>query len=88
MSHDMNTQGNIEADNEPVRSTRRSADQAMAESCPNPDSFRRTRSGRAYSAPDRPTEQQRNTPTLRPRPPRTVQFDINVEVGESAAPLS
>ena len=83
----MNTQGNIEADNEPVRSTRRNADQAMAESCPNPDSFRRTRSGRAYSAPDRPTEQQRNTPTLRPRPPRTVQFDVNVEVGESAAPL-
>ena len=87
MSHEMNTQGNSEPDNEPVRSTRRNADQAMAESCPNPDSFRRTRSGRAYSAPDPPTEQQRNTPTLRPRPPRTVQFDVNVEVGESAAPL-
>ena len=54
MSHDMNTQVNSEPDNEPVRPTRRNADQAMAESCPNPDSSRRTRSGRAYSAPERP----------------------------------
>ena len=82
----MNTQGNSEPDNEPVRSTRRNADQAMAESCPNPDSFRRTRLGRAYSAPERPANQQRNTPTLRPRPPRSVQFDVNVEVGEAATP--
>ena len=83
----MNTQGNSEPDNEPVRSSRRTADQDIAESCPNPDSIRRTRSGRTYSAPDRPTEQQRNTPTLRPRPPRTVQFDTNVEVGEAATPV-
>ena len=45
MSHDMNNQVNSEPDNEPVRPTRRNADQAMAESCPNPDSSLRTRSG-------------------------------------------
>ena len=95
MSHDMNTQGNVgasneEPHNEPVRPTRRSADQAISEACPNPDSARRTRSGRTYSVPDPPTEHQvqnRNTPTLRPRPLRTVQFDVDVEDGESTAPL-
>ena len=95
MSHDMNTQGNVgasneEPHNEPIRPTRRRADQAISETCPNPDSARRTRSGRTYSVPDPPTEHQvqnRNTPTLRPRPLRTVQFDVDAEDGESTAPL-
>ena len=62
----MTNQVNNEPDNEQVRPTRRNADRAMAEACPDPDTARRTRSGRSYSAPDRPAEQQRNTPTLRP----------------------
>ena len=52
MLHDMNNQVNSEPDNEPVCPTRRNADRAMAEACPNPDASRRTRSGRPYSAPD------------------------------------
>ena len=59
----------------------------MAEACPDLDTARRTRSGRSYSAPDRPADQQRTTPTLRPRPRRTVQFDTNVGVGEATTPF-
>ena len=85
MSNEMNNQSSGESDNEPVRSTRRNADQIMAESCPNQNSIGRTRSGRRYSAPDRSIERQRETPALRPL--RTVQFNVDVELGDSTEPL-
>ena len=74
-------------EDEQPRPTRRNADRAMAEMCPDPDTARRTRSGQSYSAPERPDDQQRKTPTLRPRVCRTVQFDTNVAVGEATTPI-
>ena len=52
MSRDMTNQVNDGPDNEELPPTRRNADRAMAETCPDPDTARRTRSGRSYSAPD------------------------------------
>ena len=91
----MNNQGHVGASSEephvePTRPTRRRADQAISETCPNPDSVRRTRSGQIYSVPDPPTEHQvptRNTPILRPRHLRSVQFDVDTEDVEATAPL-
>ena len=54
MSCDRTNQVNDGLDNKQLCPARQNADRAMAETCPDPDTARRTRSGRSYSAPDRP----------------------------------
>ena len=45
MSRDMTNQVNDGPDNEQLRPTRRNANRAMAEACPDPEAARRTCSG-------------------------------------------
>ena len=88
-SEESQVEPQIEPHVEPTRPTRRRADQSIAETCLNQDSVRRTRSGQIYSAPDPPTEPPvppRNTPVLRPRHLRSVQFEVDTEDVEATEP--